>query len=831
MKYKAKPLPPVELPELRTVGRPLRRVDALGKTTGTTVYSGDFTMPNMLHGKVFRSSQPSARIKRLDVRRARELPGVACVLTAEDLPDARLATDMPGQTGQKRRAGSDAQVLAADRVRFAGEPIALVAAETLDIAERALELIEIEYEPLPGVFDPLEAMKPGAPVIHEPDNIVARWKIRRGDVEAGFAVADVIVENSFSMPFIDHAYIEPESGVAWVDGRDVINIRVCTQVVEHFRRIARAIGVPHNKVHIQGTMLGGGFGGKEDITVEIFLALLARRTRRPVRLEYTREESILAHSKRHPFIITHRTGVKKNGRITAAEIEMVSNSGAYPYLSPYVLLYATIASCGPYRVDNLKVDSVSVATNNPFTSAFRGFGAAQAAVAYEQQMDEIARALDLDPLEVRRVNYLRTGDRNSTGQEIKSAVWLEETATRALEALGEERETRFLGKNLVSGRGFASYMQSYGRITWFHDTSRAWVGLELDGSVVIRCGVPDLGAGQVNSLCQIAAEVLGVSLEDIIIYSTDSALTPLAGTTTATRQLYMSGNAVFQAASEVRRTLLDRASKHFEEDPADLDIADGVVFVSESASRRIGESAKERKSERAGERISESAGERKSESATTVRRLADSLTRRLADSLPLAELAAMCAAEGLALSNLYLFRAPFTATLDPENLQGDVFPDFTFGAQAVEVAVDIETGEITLLKSVACHDVGRAINPAAVVGQIQGGSAQGLGYALMEEVLVEQGLIQTPSLSEYLIPTSRDIPTTQAIILESGTGVGPFGAKGIGEPALTPAAPAVANAVADAIGVRIHDLPLTPEKVLAALDRAEDDDVSLWDAD
>ncbi len=770
MTYKAKPLPPVELPELRVVGKPLRRVDALGKVVGATVYAGDFSMPNMLHAKVFRSSKPSARIKRLDVSQARALPGVVCVLTADDLPDAKLVTDMPGQTGQKQRKGSDAPVLATDRVRFVGEPIALVAAETPDIAERALELIEIEYEPLPGIFDPVEAMKPGAPVVYEPDNIVARWRISKGDVEAGMAVADVIVENTFRVPFVDHAYIEPEAGVAWVDERDVINIRVCTQVVEHFRSIARAVGVPHNKIHIQGTMLGGGFGGKEDITVEIFLALLAKHTRRPVRLVYTREESIQAHSKRHPFIITHRTGVKKNGRITAAEIEMVSDAGAYPYLSPYVLLYATVGACGPYRVDNLNVDSVAVATNNPFTSAFRGFGFPQAAVAHEQQMDEIAKTLNMDPLEVRRVNYLRTGDRNSTGQEIKSAVWLEETATRALAALGEKTPER---GPLKVGQGFASYLQSYGRITWFHDTSRAWVGLELDGTVVIRCGAPDLGGGQVNSLCQIASEILGVPLEDITIYSTDSALTPLAGTTTATRQLYMSGNAVFQAASAVRQVLLDRASKHFEEEPCDLDMADGKVFIKSDPE----------------------------------------------NALPLSELAAMCAAEGLPLSNLALFKAPFSEKLDPMNLQGDVFPDFTFGAQAVEVAVDTETGEITVLKSVACHDVGRAINPTAVVGQIQGGSAQGLGYALMEEVIVKDGVIQTPSFSEYLIPTSRDIPTTKAIILESGTGVGPFGAKGIGEPALTPAAPAVANAVANAIGARIHELPLTPEKVLAALDR------------
>ena len=767
--YTAKPLPEVNLPPLRVVGKPLRRVDALGKTTGALVYAGDFSMPNMLHAKVFRSTQASARIRRLDVSRARALEGVVCVLTADDLPDAKLVTDMPGQTGQKQRKGSDAPVLAADRVRFAGEPIALVAAETLEQAERALELIEVEYEPLPGVFDPLEAMKPGAPVVYEPDNIVARWKIRKGDVEAGFAVADEIIENTFRVPFVDHAYLEPEAGVAWVDGRGGINIRVCTQVVEHFRSIARAVGVPHNKIHVQGTMLGGGFGGKEDITVEIFLALLAKHTRRPVKLVYTREESIQAHSKRHPFIITHRTGVKRNGRITAAEITMVSDAGAYPYLSPYVLLYATIASTGPYRVDNLKVDSVSVATNNPFTSAFRGFGAAQAAVAYEQQMDEIAKRLGLDRLEVRRVNYLKTGDRNTTGQVIRSAAWLEETATRVLEALGEKSEPP--NEHVRIGQGFASYWQSYGRITWFHDTSRAWVGLELDGSAVIRCGVPDLGAGQVNSLCQITAEVLGVPLEEITIYSTDSALTPLAGTSTATRQLYMSGNAVYMAASNVRRVLLDRASKYFEEEPENLDLADGKVFVKSDPE----------------------------------------------NALPLAELAGMCAADGLPLSNLALFRAPFTAKLDPENLRGDVFPDFTFGAHGVEVAVDTETGEVTLLKSVACHDVGRAINRDAVVGQIQGGSAQGIGYALMEEVQVKEGIIQTPSLSEYLIPTALDLPITQAIVLESGTGMGPFGAKGIGEPSLTPAAPAVANAVADALGVRIHSLPLTPEKVLAAV--------------
>ncbi len=771
-RYTAKQLPPTNLPELRQIGKPLRRVDAMGKAVGSTVYAGDFSLPRMLHAKVFRSTQSSALIQRLDVSQARAMAGVVCVLTAADVPNAKLVSDMPGQTGQKQRTGSDVPVLASDRVRFYGEPIALIAAETLDIAERAMRVIDIEYEPLPGVYDPLEAMKPGAPILHPPDNVVARWKIRKGNLEAGFSEADHVVENTFRVRHQEHAYLEPEAGVAWIDERGVITIRVSTQVIEHFRSIARAVGVPQNRIRIQGTMVGGGFGGKEDVTVEIYLALLARHTNRPVRLVYTREESIFGHSKRHPYVIRHRTGVKKNGRITAAEIEVISDSGAYPYLSPYVLLYTLVMSTGPYRVDNLHVDAATIATNNPYTSAFRGFGGPQACFAYEQQMDAIAERLGMDPLEVRKVNYVRTGDTTATGQPIESAAWLEETATRSMEALGEKTPER---GPIKVGQGFSSYFQSYGRIMWLHDTSQAWVGVELDGTVTVRAGVPELGAGQANSLCQITAEVLGVPLDRVSIYCTDSAITPLSGTSTATRQLYMSGNATLMAATNVRKVLLEQASKTLDAEIENLDMAEGRAFVKSDPARFI--------------------------------------------DLP--DLAKSCAAEGSHLANLAMFKAPFTDPIDPETGQGPVFPDFTFGSYAVEVAVDTETGQITVLKAAACHDIGRAINRAAVEGQIAGGGMQGLGYALMEDLIVKDGVIQTPSLSEYLIPTCKDFPTTTVIILESGTGVGPFGAKGIGEPALTPAAPAVASAVADAIGIRIHELPLTPERVLAAIDGAK----------
>ena len=412
-----------------------------------------------------------------------------------------------------------------------------------------------------------------------------------------------------------------------------------------------------------------------------------------------------------------------------------------------------------------------VYTNLTPSGSCRGMGNPEAMWGIEQLVDTAAEKLGMDPLELRKINYVHTGDCTSTGQAIESAAWLEETATRAMEALGEK--TPAIGPIKV-GQGFASYFQSYGRIMWLHDTSQAWVGVELDGTVTVRAGVPDLGAGQANSLCQIVAEVLGVPLPSVSIYCTDSAITPLSGTSTATRQLYMSGNAALMAATNVRKVLLDRASKHFEEEVGNLDMADGRVFVKSDPSQFI----------------------------------------------ELADLVKVCAAEGTHLANLAMFKAPFADPIDPETGQGDVFPDFTFGAYAVEVAVDTETGEVTVLKAAACHDIGRAINRAAVEGQIAGGGMQGLGYALMENLIVRDGIIQTPSLSEYLIPTSMDFPTTTVIALESGTGVGPFGAKGIGEPSLTPAAPAVASAVADAIGARVHELPLTPERVLAAIDPA-----------
>jgi len=751
------------------VGLPLTRTDAPGKAVGKTPYAGDYVMPGMLHAKVVRANLASARLKKLAVEKARKLPGVALVLTAADLPDRMAATDIPGQTG-RQRLKTDQQILVKERVRYFGEPLALIAAETRDIAEQAARLIEFELEPIPGVYDPEEALKPGAPIIQGTNNIVAEHKIKKGDMAAGFKAADVIVERVYKTPFQEHAFLEPEAGLAWVDENEVINIRVCTQVIEHFRAIADAVGVPHNKVRILGALVGGGFGGKEDVTVEIYLALLAQRLKRPVRLEFSREDSFVGHGKRHPFKLYYKTGVTRDGKITALDVRVISDAGAYVYLSPYVLLYCAVNASGPYRIDNLNVDARAVATNNMFTSAFRGFGGLQACAAYEQQMDEVANAIGMDRLEFRRRNYLKTGEPMGTGFIPPSAIWTDKCAEQAWAALGEPAKSE---GSVRIGRGIAAYQQSYGRLTFLHDTSEAWVGVEMDGTVVVRSGVTDIGAGQASALGQIAAELLGVSLKNVVVYNSDSAVTPLAGTTTATRALFMTGNATRLAAEAVRRRLLDRAAKVFGVPAGDVDMAFDRVFVVDAPDK----------------------------------------------TMAFAELVRLCASEGVHRSELAIFRAPFSDVLDPETGQGQAHPDYTYGAHAIEVAVDIETGEVRVLKSIAAHDVGQCINRAAVEGQIHGGVQNGQGYALSEEMLYDNGKLMTPSFAEYLMPTAMDMPRVECILLESRSGLGPFGAKGIGEPAMTPVAPAIANAVADAIGTRVFEMPITPERIVSAIDK------------
>jgi CO/xanthine dehydrogenase Mo-binding subunit len=755
--------------DYRIIGKPMPRHDAWDKAFGKTPYADDCTLPGMLYGKVLRSWYPAARILSIDTRQAEKLAGVAAVMTAKDVPHNETVTRF-GQTHEVGGFEGLYRVLADKKVRFLGEGVALVAAESPETAEEAASLIRVDYEPLSGVFDPLEAMKPGAfPVGEGESNVVCRYQVRKGDTEKGFARSDVVVENTYRVPFVDHAYLEPESGVAWVDENGVITIRVGTQIIEHFRGVAEVLGLPHNKVRVIGTMMGGGFGGKEDITVETYLALLAWKTKRPVKMTYTREESIACHGKRHPYVMTYRTGSRKDGKLMALEADLVSDAGAYVYLSPWVLLYSTVDATGPYDIPHVKVDATTVLTNNTFASAFRGFGAPQVCFAYESQMDELAARLNVSPLDIRKKNYLKKGKTLATGRLLDHHVAFPETAEKAMAALGKPSEA---GSNAEKrGRGIASSMTSYGRLVFLHDTSRSLVGMEMDGSVTVRCGVQDLGGGQASSLAQIAAEVLGVPMEDVSVYIADSALTPLAGTTTATRQLYMSGNATLQAAMEVRKHLLDKAGEMLETKPDELEIADRKIYVSGDPTRTV----------------------------------------------PTANVVRACASAGIPLYHMAQFNAPSRELLDFKTGQGQVFPDFTFGTHAAEVSVDVETGRVSVLRLISCYDVGQSINRLSVEGQLEGGAIQGMGYGLMEEVVLEKGVTMTPSLAEFIVPTALDTPDVETIIVESGDGIGPFGAKGIGEPSMVSAAPAIANAVCDAIGVRVWELPLTPERIMRAL--------------
>jgi len=744
-------------------------LDEKDKVLGNTLYAEDYSMPDMLYGKTLRSERPSARIRRLDTRRAAALPGVACVMIHSDVPNNESVKNVVGQTTEVGLLEAKQRVLAVDRVRFYGEPIALVAAETSEIAEEAVSLIEVDYEDLPGVFDPVEAMKPDAPKIHGNNNVIANWALRKGDVERGFAEADVIVEGEYRTPRQEHAHIEPESGVAWIDDMGVINIRYATQVIEHYRDVAAVLGIPESRVRTIGTIIGGGFGGKEDITIELFLGLLAWKTGRPVKMTLKREEIGYGRQKRLPSVLRYKTGARKDGTLTALKAEIISDSGAYVYLSPWVLLYSTVHATGPYRIPNVHVDSYSVLTNNVMTSAFRGFGGMQVTFAYESQMDALARKLGMDPLELRKRNFYRKGDETANFQKIPSEVLLAEAGEKALAALGEKSKPSSPTKRV--GRGIACSWQSYGRMTYLHDSASSWVSLELDGSAVVRCGIPDLGGGQRESIRAIAAEVLGLKLEEVHVISTDSQVTPLAGTVTATRALFMSGNATLTAASEIREHMAARAAIDLGVKPEDLEFENKTIFVRRDPSKAVS----------------------------------------------LVKVIKACATEGITLQSLGTYKAAFTDPITTSVIRDPVFNDWTFSAQAAEVEVDIETGKTDILKYAAAHDVGTAINYKRVEGQIEGGAAQGIGFGLMEDYIEKDGVPLTWNLTEYLVPTSLDLPDIRSIVLESESGAGPFGAKGIGEPSITAAGPAVANAIRDAVGITLPQIPATPERVRAEL--------------
>jgi len=758
--------PTIPPARFRVVNQPIKRADAREKIAGLTSYAADHELPGMLHAQLIRSLMPSARIIHRDVSRALEVPGVVAVLLGEDVPNNELSSGVPGQQVEIQAFRATSFVLATERVRYHGEPIAMIIASDEDALAEAEARVEIELQELPGVFDPEHALQPDAALVHESGNLLGSWSIDHGDIEAALGDADVVVEGEYATQFVDHAYLEPEAGVAWLDDEGVINIRSSTQVVEHFRDVAKILGLPHAKVRVIAPYLGGGFGGKEDMTVEPYLGLAVHRTGRPVKMVWSRLESLQARFKRHPMRLRYKTAATSDGTILGHDIEILADAGAYPLLSAYVLLYASINATGPYLCRNVRVRARAAYTNNTPCSAMRGFGGMQVVFGYESQMDKVARALSMDPAALRKRNSLAKGDRIPVGQPMLTTVWLSQCIDAAQAAAGPKPAPR--DSRHVVGRGLACNIQPYGRAVWLNDSASAWVGFELDGSVVIRCGVTDVGGGQVSALAQIAAEILGVELEQVTVHFGDSARTPLAGTTTATRQLYMSGNATLQAATQLRDQILTGVAEgtgaprdQLRMEPAGVAMPLGV--------------------------------------------------------LPLTEALAMCVRLGQSVQALSTFFGPRGREIGQQLATDRIYPDATFGAHVADVEVDLDTGEVRVLNYAACHDVGRAINPQSVEGQIIGAVAQGIGYALYERVVFQDGFNLTSGFFQYVIPSSQDLPEIKCVVLESGEGLGPFGARGIGEPPIGPCAATIASAVEDAIGVRLTRLPILPEHVVSCL--------------
>src|SRR5579864_79721 len=557
----------------RVVGTSPAHHDFVEKVKGSLQYAADWRLPGMLHGRVVRSPVPSARITGIDVTAARALPGVFAVLTAADVPSNQIVELASGGLAELEVI---MPVLAADRVRYMGEPVAVVAAATPQLAHEAAELVAVDYEELPGVFDVEAARAAGAPRVHEVGNTLVSWQIHCGDADAALAAADVVIEGEYRSQHVEHAYLEPEAGVGWLEN-GVLTLRVSTQVIEHAATIASILGLPQSKIRVIAAYMGGGFGGKEDMTVEPYLALLVWHTRRPVRMIWDRQESLVASTKRHPFLMRYKTGASADGTITAQQVEITGDAGAYPSLSPRVLFAAAACACGPYRVPNASITSSAVFTNNVPASAFRGFGAMQIVFGYESQLDELAARLGLSRTELRERNFLAKGDLLPTGERLDTCVEVAQTMHRALALLGEPEPPRPSGPGKLVGRGLGCNRHPYGRTIWFRDRASAWLSLQADGTLLIRSGVTDLGAGQAASLCQIAAEVLGASLDDISIYIGDSALNPPAGGTFATRQLYMSGNAVLHAARELRDRMAPVAADLLGAAEDDLEWAGGRV--------------------------------------------------------------------------------------------------------------------------------------------------------------------------------------------------------------------------------------------------------------
>lgn len=743
---------------MTALGKSITRVDARAKVTGEAMYPGDIDMPGQLWMKILFADRPHARVKNIDVSQAEQAAGVVGIFTAKDVPVNEYGLnvfDNPVLCGHD--AHSDTAHFSREAqsvVRWIGDKVAVVVAETERQAAHARDLIRVEYEDLPAVFDPREAMKAGAPQLHEnyQNNILKHYRVRKGDVDTAFAAADVIIESDYHTPMQDHAFLQPEAGIAYIDDEGRVTVIVAGQWTwEDQQQIAHALDLPHEKVRVIYPAIGGAFGGREDMSVQIVLALAAQKLNRPVKIIWSREESIKYHGKRHQMFFRAKTGAKSDGTLVAATVEAIADGGAYAYTSTKVTFNATLTCTGAYRIPNVAVDTYAVYTNNIPQGAFRGFGAPQGHFVCESQMNKLAEKLGIDPVELRLKNLLVDGDEISTQAPLSGGkVSLVEVATECAARFGWNEPSEIIDKDaariawssedksqnhLRRGRGFASGFKNIGFSIGYPE--RCWAAIELKGdgaeietATLFQAGA-ECGQGAHTAFVQMAAHALDLPIEKVELVASDTAVTDDSGSASASRLTTMASRAIFGAA----------------------------------------ESALEKW--RAGERPAHAE---------------------------------------------YKYLAPKTEMID--DVDGHGQSNFLYGyvAQAVEVEVDTETGQVRVVRVTSAHDVGKAVNPQLIEGQIEGCIMQALGYTITENFVMREGQVLTPYLNNYLMPGVLDIPEkVDSVIMEFPSEVGAWGIRGMAEMPYIPFAAAVISAVHDATGVWINEFPLTPWRVLRAL--------------
>lgn len=747
--------------EFSVVGKRLQRYDAKEKVTGQEIYICDFKLPRMLYGKILRSPYPHANILSIDVHNAEKIRGVKAVITAKDVPSSKFGF-IPSQ--------ADKNILCHDKVRFVGDEVACVAAIDEETAQEALRSIIVEYQELPYVIDTKEALSKDAPKIHNPEsNLAFEVHHRFGDTEKAFQESEYIFEDTFITSKVAHCCLETRGCIAdYSKGR--VTIWSPSQSPHTLRQeLARVLGISQQKVRVINLSVGGGFGSRLVMDMkEPLAAILSQKTGRPVKIINTRKEEFSTAKARYPFIITLKSGVNKQGKILAREIEIVGDNGAYNDKGPVIFNTAANFASILYGVPNIKFDGFLVYTNKEPGTAFRGFGNPQIHFAIESQMDMIAEKLGADPMELRLQNANQPGDIAASGAEITSCG-LEECLMKAADAAGWSYSHK---THANRGMGMAAMVHGGGSMRAYgFSANDAFIKISEDGMVTVISSAVDVGQGSETVVAQIVAEELGVKYEDVLILGNDTDLVPFDLGCFGSRSTFVCGNAALDAARNAKKEVMAVAAEMLEANPNDLIAAEGKIFVIGSPDKSVS--------------------------------FPDAVNFSIKQ-------------RGKPISGKGRFFDPIAKDM-PQLPFGKRASTFTFASQVAEVEVDIHTGQVEIIKLVAAHDCGTPINPMAAEGQIEGALCQGIGYSLMEELKYGGAEISNPNFSDYKIPTSVDMPPIRTFLVKTAELDGPFGAKGLGEPGLVPTAPAIANAIYNAVGVRIKELPITPEKILNAL--------------